>query len=508
MHTVLIVDDERYILEGLREFIDWEAEGFRVVGESSDGESAYAQIRDRMPDVVLCDIRMPHLDGLALVDRVRTELEHSPVFIILSGYDDFSYAQRALRLGVSNYLLKPIQRDELLTELRRIRRLKDESERNAGKNAVTAPALELILRAPPPERLAEAIGLSVAATAGAETCVYRYIATEYESIDNVTRLMEEIETWFVCNTFSLARRTHATTLDCVHVRGHSLRGATLRDFERVVLDLCGSLRVDIRVFRGPLVQGVVHAGESLGGVDDAMNDAFYVKEPFTYRVDPTRTYGYDPHPLARIQGLAQCIASLSADVMNREIDEIDALLRANPIQPETVLGAVGSLLVDILRVVAEREGSVEEFSTSTGGAPQLDVSLGLHGVLTRVRSYGQAAIEYLRSIHSDTRNQIVRDVELYISRNLTRRLLVKDIADHLGLHPYYIGRLFKEETGITITDRVHRERVDAAKQMLIGRQATMSDIAAWVGYSDGEYFARKFKEIVGVSPRTYRERNS
>lgn len=508
MHTVLIVDDERYIREGLREFIDWRTEGFQIVGESGDGRNAYAQIRDREPDVVLCDIRMPHLDGLALVDRVRAELAQPPVFIILSGYNDFSYAQRALRLGVSNYLLKPVQRDELLAELRRVGRLKDESERDAAKEAVTAPALELILRAPPPERLAEAIGLSVAATAGAETCVYRYVATEYESIDNVTRLMEEIETWFVCNTFSLARRTHATILDCVHVRGHSLRGATLRDFEGTVRDLCDSLRVDIRVFRGPLVQGIIHARESLSGVDNAMNGAFYVEEPFTYRVDPAGNYGYDPHPLARIQGLAQCIASLSGDAMNREIDEIDALLRANPVQPDTVLAAASSLLVDVLRVVAEREGSVEEFAASTGGAPRMDVSLGLRGVLSRVRSYGQAAIEYLRSIHSDTRNQIVRDVELYISRHLTERLLVRDIAEHLGLHPYYVGRLFKEETGVTITGRVHRERVDAAKRMLVNRQAALSDIAGWVGYGDVEYFSRKFKEIVGVSPRAYRERNS
>ncbi len=507
MLTVLIVDDERYIREGLREFIDWRAEGFRIVGESEDGEDAYAQIRDRGPDIVLCDIRMPHLDGLALVDRVRTEAENPPVFIILSGYGDFSYAQRALRLGVSNYLLKPVQRDELLAELRRIRRLKSESGKAAGKDGVTAPALDLILRAPPAEQLSEALGLSLATTTGAETRAYRYVATRCDSTEDLIRLMKEIELWFVCNDLSFARRTHATILDCVHVRGHSFRGATLRDVEIAVLELCESLQAEIRVFCGPRVQGVTRAHVSLAGLDKAMSDAFYVDVPLTYRAGPAVSYGYDPHPLSRIQGIGQCIASLSVDAMSLEIDEIDASLRANPVQPDTVIGAANSLLIDVLRIVAEYEGSIEELERYTGGAPQIDVSLGLTGVLSRVRSYTQAVIGYLRSIHSDTRNQIVRDVELYVGRHLNDRLRVKDIAERLGLHPYYLGRLFKEQAGVTITDYVHRARVNAAKRMLVTRQGTLSDVAAWVGYSDSEYFSRKFREIVGVSPRIYREQN-
>jgi two-component system, response regulator YesN len=507
MYTVLIVDDERYIREGLREFIDWRAEGFKIVGESGDGANAYAQIRERKPDAVLCDIRMPCMDGLALVERVRNELEHAPAFIILSGYDDFSYAQRALRLGVSNYLLKPIQRDELLAELRRIRQLKDEAGERVGQDAMTAPAFELVLRAPPPERLAEALGLSVATTTRAESCVYRYAAVEYKSTDNVVRLMEEIDSWFVCNKLSLGRRTQTTILDCVFVRGHSFRGATLRDLEAGVLELCRSLGVAIRVFRGPFVPGVMRARESLNGLGNAMHDSFYVDDPFTYRIAAPKDYGYDPYPLARIQGLSQCIASLSADAIDREINEIGASLMANPVQPDTVVSATNSLLVNVLRIVADREGSIEDLEEFTDGAPQIDVSLGLAGVLARVRSYGHAVIEYLRSIHTDTRNQIVRDVELYVGRHLNDRLRVKDIAEHLGVHPYYLGRLFKEQTGVTITDYVHRERVDVAKQMLVNRQSTLSDVAAWVGYSDAEYFSRKFREIVGVPPRVYREQN-
>ncbi|MFW5685933.1 MAG: response regulator transcription factor [Spirochaetota bacterium] len=507
MYTVLIVDDERYIREGLRQFIDWRSEGFRIIGESGDGADALRQIRELEPDVVLCDIRMPNMDGLALVEHASRELDEHPWFIILSGYDDFSYAQRALQLGVSNYLLKPVQRDELLAELHRVRELRGRSGTDAT-NVVSAPAVDLVLRPPSAKRLAEALGLSEATVSGAETCAFRFVATEYSSPEDVARLMHGVEGWFVCNGLSLVRRTHATVLEGIHVRGHSFRGSTLRDFERGVLELCDSLDVRVRVFRGPLVSGIVRARESVDGLDAAVHDAFYTNDPFTYHWDPSGEYGFDSRCIARIQALGQCISSLSVESLDRDIGEIDATLRKNPVQPDTVLGAVSALLVDVWTIVADREGSVEEFEIETGGAPHIEVSLGLDGVLARVRSYGRTAIAYLKSIHSDTRNQVVRDVELYVGRHLDERLRVKDIAGHLGLHPYYLGRLFKEQTGVTLTDYVHRARIEAAKEMLVTRRAALSDIASWVGYGDAEYFSRKFKEIVGVSPRDYREQRT
>ncbi len=507
IQTVLLVDDEPYIREGLRSFIDWETEGFQVIGEAEDGQSAFARIRDEKPDVVLCDIRMPHLDGLALIEKVQAELEYSPVVIILSGYDDFSYAQRALRLGVSNYLLKPVQRDELLAELRHIRTQVAQLRTATEPEVVIAPALDLILRSPSPQRLSEALGITISSAVSAQTAAYMFVVTDYGLIDDVKTLMDEIEQWFICEGLSLSRRTHSTVLECIEIRGHSFKGATLRELEGSIEQRATSLGVSLRVFRGPIVRGVGHAPESFAGLDTAIRTAFYVTEIFTYREVPVREHGYDPQPLERILALCESVSSLRETAFRQEVDEIHSSLMANPVQPEAVLAAANSLLVDVWKLVAEREGSVEDLETATGGTPSLTASLGIHGVLSRLRSYGQTAITYLKSIHSDTRNQTVRDVKLYVTRHLTDRLQVKDIAKQLGLHPYYLGRLFKEQTGQTLTEHVHVVRVEAAKEMLIRRDSTLSDIALWVGYSDSEYFSRKFKEIVGESPRSFRERS-
>ena len=124
MLKVFLVEDEVLIREGLRDKIPWEQYGFRLVGEAADGEVALPLIRKTRPDVLITDIKMPFMDGLALSRIVREELPGIKI-IIISGYDDFEYAREAISVGVDQYLLKPITR----TNLRKVlQELKDKIE--------------------------------------------------------------------------------------------------------------------------------------------------------------------------------------------------------------------------------------------------------------------------------------------------------------------------------------------------------------------------------------------
>lgn len=120
--TVLVVDDEPLVLEGLGFMIDWESHGFRVCGEACDGEEALERIKELNPDLVVTDISMPVMDGLQLIEHC-TKVLHAPCrFVILSGHDDFSSAQKALTSGVLDYWLKPIEPEEIHAALRKFRR--------------------------------------------------------------------------------------------------------------------------------------------------------------------------------------------------------------------------------------------------------------------------------------------------------------------------------------------------------------------------------------------------
>lgn len=121
MYKVVLVDDEHLILEGLSRVMPWEKLGCTVAGTASDGRQGLALIRSVQPDILLTDIRMPNLDGLAMVAAVKSEFPRMQV-TVLTAFRDFDYAQRAITLGVCRYLLKPSKMDELneaVTEMTR-----------------------------------------------------------------------------------------------------------------------------------------------------------------------------------------------------------------------------------------------------------------------------------------------------------------------------------------------------------------------------------------------------
>lgn len=116
----VLIDDEYLVRERLKHIIDWEAEGFTICGEAEDGRSGLELIREEKPDLAVIDINMPVLSGLEMAAGIRRE-NKTIRLVILSGYNDFEYAREAIRTSVSSYLLKPVQKDELLEILRAIR---------------------------------------------------------------------------------------------------------------------------------------------------------------------------------------------------------------------------------------------------------------------------------------------------------------------------------------------------------------------------------------------------
>ena len=113
MYNVLIADDEKNICEGIAEFLDWQELGFHIIGLAANGEEALNMLSWQRCELILTDIRMPGIDGLALIRRIQ-EKDPGIKIIIVSGYSDFAYAKQAIEMGVKAFLLKPIDREELL----------------------------------------------------------------------------------------------------------------------------------------------------------------------------------------------------------------------------------------------------------------------------------------------------------------------------------------------------------------------------------------------------------
>lgn len=147
MYRVVLVDDERLIVEGLTRVVKWNELGCEVVGSASDGREGLALIQREKPDIVLTDIRMPNMDGLTMLAALRSEFPHMQV-TVLTAYRDFDYAQRAINLGVCRYLLKPSRMDELMEAIRTMTgRLNQQPPEEEEPSAEAGEAGSFIVRA-------------------------------------------------------------------------------------------------------------------------------------------------------------------------------------------------------------------------------------------------------------------------------------------------------------------------------------------------------------------------
>ena len=120
MLSLAIIDDEYFLRLGIPEIIDWNAMGITIVGEAANGEDGLALVRSRKPDIILLDIQMPIMNGLAMMEALREESITAKI-VVLSGYNDFEYAQIALQNGAVDYLLKPLTRENLVAAMERVK---------------------------------------------------------------------------------------------------------------------------------------------------------------------------------------------------------------------------------------------------------------------------------------------------------------------------------------------------------------------------------------------------
>ena len=130
LYKIMLVDDEEEVRTSIIKKINWEANGFEVVGDAENGRDALEKIENLEPNVIITDIRMPYMDGLALTENIRQRFPSIKV-IIFSGFDDFTYAKEAIRLGVTEYILKPVNVDELTEILKKVRAKLDEEIESA-----------------------------------------------------------------------------------------------------------------------------------------------------------------------------------------------------------------------------------------------------------------------------------------------------------------------------------------------------------------------------------------
>lgn len=522
MMKVFLVDDEIAIRENLRNSFPWEENGFQLVGEAPDGEMALPMIRDLNPDILLTDIRMPFMDGMQLCAEVKRMLPWVGV-VILSGYDDFSYAQKAISLGVREYLLKPITAQELGGALTRVAERIAEERRaqesmaslrrdmTSGNQFLREKLLESLFTEEGDRfedeqlmRQMRAMGVNLAAGC-------------YVVIDIAFPLRDEARARARAALSQLAEASGGSVFTCG--MAHGARALVLGDNERDAEERAYSFAASAAHL--PQLENcealMLSIGETVTDYFDirrSMQSARHVRHAAAGQGAGRRIIG-----VGELEDRTTVLDSLELSPLYERLqyapaEEIDGVLAE-------YAGLLGSgadgadLAAGYLRVaavIAARRIASDAGADPQGVLDEASVAEALHGAaasgLEAAKALLRAAIACRDRSGRGMGETPVGRARVFLSKRFADpNLMLQDVAGEVGMSQSHFSTVFAQETGITFTQYLTGLRMAKAKELLTATQMRSSEIAFAVGYNDAHYFSYLFKKQTGFTPSEYRKSN-
>ncbi len=531
MHNLLIVDDEVVLAEGLAGDVDWSPSGVQEVFVAESGEQACAILEEHRIDIVLTDILMPGMDGIALAREVRERWPLARV-IFLSGYDEFEYAQKAVGLAVFRYLMKPVGDDEILEcvrqagesinrEMNEVVHLHDLEERVAEYlPRVRGRYLQLWMegrRGDALERtpLLEQFGLSDLPESVVFVIVVRRERWLIESRHRDTAY--ELGIRKLTSRVLLHDRDAPSFMDenddlILVVRSHdpeSLNAARAYA-TKMAESLQGATRMSlgavVSVIVGPVVRPE-QVPDTYKGLRDMFREAHFGLEGVVRNVDslPVSRPVAALKALSRPIGIAHHVDSLQdADALECLEETFDEIARAGNVSNETLLAVYCRVVDSLLSASAGRSIPVESW---------IDDPRRIRFSFDRIRSVHELRDWCERNVtlfiraareHEDGRSSaIVRQAKTLVVENLDGDISVARIAAVMELHPNHISSVFSRTEGVTLSEYITAQRMDAARRLLRSPGIKVYEVAERVGYQSVAHFNRTFKRCVGMSPKRF-----
>ncbi len=522
MMKVFLVDDEIAIRETIRNTFPWEERGFQLVGEAPDGEMALPMIRDLNPDILLTDIRMPFMDGMRLCADVKRLMPWVGI-VILSGYDDFAYAQQAISLGVREYLLKPVTARELGEALDRVsaqiaaERLERENaaslrQRVASGNQFLKEKLLASLFTEEGDRFEDEMLLRQMRAMGVNLAANCYVVIEI-----TYPLREEARAAAREALSALAEASGGSVFTCGMPQGTRalVLGDNEQDAEERAYSFASSAAQLPQLKRCDGL--LLSIGETVSDYFDirrSMQSARHVRHVAAGQSEGRRIIGVgelNDRPAA-VDNLE--LSPLYERLQYAKASEVDALLAeyTDSLGP----GEEGlALAMGYLRIAAVI--AAQRIVHDAGAEPQKALDQGLVSEVLRaegsdgldaVKALVRAAIECRDLSGRGPGDTPVSRARVYLSQHYADpNLMLQDVAGEVGMSQSHFSTVFAQETGITFTQYLTALRIGKAKELLAATAMRSSEIASAVGYNDAHYFSYLFKKHAGVTPSDYRKSN-
>ena len=532
--TVAVLDDEEKVCRLVLQLADWEQHQMTVVGTAYNGLEGLNLIRQEQPDLVITDIRMPGMDGLELIAKIK-EQNHKVEFIIISGHHQFEYAHKALRYGVEDYLLKPIKQTELNDTLYRISRkfiAKRKSEQSSLQLQEKWDRSKKKLRK---DFFTEYVFSSPSGSVNSIKAINESYGFSFQE-GNLQMIQFKLD----CSPGSFSGKImermseKADSLFQMHLNSHcfdyeyvekecriylliNFPASSKNEIRHKLRLIYNELTVNMKIFESSeiffsLGSPVLQPEELRASWKDTeLLIAERLLTPGIYMFEDLPKYekGICDKYLAEwnrkmepVCDLLDSEAGISAveTLMDQLVNEDHS---TGMMVLETVREA-GHRFFLLLKDRNYRDLSVQEVEK------EFDRDLNLLKSTGQINQYLKDLIHSqfssLKAVKEQEDSQPIRDAKIYISRNYSENTLSLDkVALSAGLSGSYFSALFKQQTGEGFLDYLTAVRMEKAKEILRSGNRTVSSIASDVGYNDTKYFTKLFKKHTGLKPSEFRK---
>ncbi|MDO5400947.1 MAG: response regulator [Eubacteriales bacterium] len=528
MLRVFLVEDESVIRETLRDTMPWARCGYTFVGEASDGEMALPLIRKARPDVIITDIRMPFMDGLAMSRLVLEELPEVKI-IIISGYDDFEYARQAIRIGVEQYLLKPVTKASLMNVLREVREKIEQERAQQSYQAQfqqDSQEYEQYARHSFMERVvagrlsvqqiyeeAGKLGLDLRAQSYC-LALFSVLGETYSESDAQVR--EALLGHFMKHPEYLLLRWNLTTYmvllkgDADKMEGYLQRCTAAVQSCYSGLDqeqkwylavgkptrrlsaLPGCFEEVSRLWAYRYIQPQSHilTAETVGAVPENQPEASLSRLDVA-KFNPTILLGVMQN--ATVEEIPSFVGEF--------LHGVQEALRSKPFCQYLMLSArfTATEYVQSLGVSQEELLAGLEHLDMVG-RPVGEGDLGRYLVEMLIRAVKLRD----RSSTNQYRDLLGQAVAYIDSHYADERLSLNQVAREVNISANYLSAVFSQEMECTFIEYVTGKRMARARELLRTTDKRSGEVAMEVGYKDPHYFSFLFKKTHGCTPRDYR----
>lgn len=496
---LLIVDDEAPIRKGISRFIDWEAIDCTIEDTASDGLEAMEKLKVHPVDIVITDIRMPEADGLTLAKHIHENYPDVMV-IILTGYADFSYAQTAIQYGVSDFLLKPISKEQVITAVQNAQKKLIDARRHHHMQQEDLSFLA--------EQLLQEL-------------------TDRPFDGGLKKRLEE---------YQVDLRSYAIAAFQIFSPTGNL--PTLKDlvsgqmpgrcYRYNSLVLCafpvgsGLLSVPAELFS--TCQDIIHMTGSMFGIGLSVGFSAVHHGGEQYRSAVTEAIHalnqnfYSPSGIACHDGSlpqspenfltvreALTLNELESAIVSRDFAAAEAVINSVFVRMKSEFAKSADVknLCHMIYYVGVR-ALVKKGRTApdNGTADRIGQATDIFELESVIRGFLSFLQKELAEEGSYSR--IVSQAMAYIGSHLSSPLSLDLIAGEIPTSPSYLSRIFKKETGQALTDYINMARIEKAKELLADSTYLNYEIAEQAGFHDPAYFSSTFKKYTGVSPKEYR----